>query len=230
MKSRSLLVAAVLACLPAASIAAPTAPIDPPAAAAPEKTAPAKAEAKPTAPSLVGKAAPEFTLKDLDGKDVKLSSFKGKVVVLEWFNPGCPYVKKSHTVGSLIDTAKKHTAKGVVWLAINSGAAGKQGHEPAMNAQSAKTWAMTHPILRDIDGTVGKAYGATNTPHMFVIDKKGVVAYAGAIDNSPDAEKLSATGGTLINYVDVAVEAVSAGKAVKTAQTKAYGCGVKYGS
>ncbi len=225
MNSRSLLLAAALACLPVVSFAAPTAPIEPPAA-----TAPAKADAKAAAPSLVGKAAPDFTLKDLDGKDVKLSSFKGKVVVLEWFNPGCPYVKKSHTVGSLIDTAKKHTAKGVVWLAINSGAAGKQGHEPKMNAESAKTWAMSHPILRDVDGTVGKAYGATNTPHMFVIDKKGVVAYAGAIDNSPDAEKKSAEGGTLINYVDVAVEAVSAGKPVKTAQTKAYGCGVKYGS
>lgn len=230
MNSRSLFVAAVLACLPVASIAAPTAPIDPPAATAPVPPPPAKAEAKAAAPSLVGKTAPDFTLKALDGKDVKLSSFKGKVVVLEWFNPGCPYVKKSHTVGSLIDTAKKHTAKGVVWLAINSGAAGKQGHEPALNAQSAKTWAMAHPILRDIDGTVGKAYGATNTPHMFVIDKKGVVAYAGAIDNSPDAERKSAEGGTLINYVDAAVAAVTAGKAVKTAQTKAYGCGVKYGS
>ncbi len=229
MQLRSLLLAAALACLPVASLAAPTAPIEPPVPAS-EKTAPAKPETKPTAPSVVGKAAPEFTLKDLDGKNVKLSSFKGKVVVLEWFNPGCPYVKKSHTVGSLIDTAKKHTAKGVVWLAINSGAVGKQGHEPRMNAEAAKTWAMTHPILRDVDGAVGKAYGATNTPHMFVIDKKGVVAYAGAIDNSPDAERKSAEGGTLINYVDAAVEAVTAGKAVKTAQTKAYGCGVKYGS
>ena len=229
MQLRSLLLAAALACLPVASLAAPTAPIEPPVPAS-EKTAPAKPETKPTAPSVVGKAAPEFTLKDLDGKNVKLSSFKGKVVVLEWFNPGCPYVKKSHTVGSLIDTAKKHTAKGVVWLAINSGAAGKQGHEPRMNAEAAKTWAMTHPILRDVDGAVGKAYGATNTPHMFVIDKKGLVAYAGAIDNSPDAERKAAEGGTLINYVDAAVAAVTAGKAVKTAQTKAYGCGVKYGS
>jgi len=218
MKSRSLVIALALACLPAAALAAPTAA--PPVA---------KAE-RPTAPSLVGKAATDFTLEDLDGNQVKLSSYRGKIVVLEWFNPGCPYVKKSHTVGSLIDTAKKHTAKGVVWLAINSGAAGKQGHEPKINAESAKTWAMGHPILRDVDGKVGKAYGATNTPHMFVIDTKGVVAYAGAIDNSPDAEGKSAEGGTLINYVDVAVEAVRAGKPVKTAQTKAYGCGVKYGS
>ena len=229
MMFRSALVAAALACLPTASLAAPSAPIEAPPAPAPAKAAEAKAE-KPAPANVVGKAAPDFTLKDLDGKDVKLSSFKGKVVVLEWFNPGCPYVKKSHTAGSLIDTAKKHTAKGVVWLAINSGAAGKQGHEPRMNAESAKTWAMGHPILSDVDGTVGKSYGATNTPHMFVIDKKGVVAYAGAIDNSPDAERKSPEGGTLINYVDAAVAAVSAGKAVKTAQTKAYGCSVKYGS
>jgi len=222
MSFRTLFVAAAVACLPTASIAAPTSPT---------AAEPKKAEApKPAPASLVGKAAPDFALKDLDGKEVKLSSFKGKIVVLEWFNPGCPYVKKSHTVGSLIDTAKKHTDKGGVWLAINSNAAGKQGHEPAMNAEAAKTWTLTHPILRDIDGTVGKAYGATNTPHMFVIDKKGVVAYAGAIDNSPDAEKKSAEGGTLINYVDAAVEAISGGKAVKTSQTKAYGCGVKYGS
>ncbi len=194
------------------------------APAAPKQLEPVPAGAE------VGKPAPDFTLPDLDGKQVKLSAFKGKTVVLEWFNPGCPYVKKSHTAGSLIDTAKKHTAKGVVWLAINSGAAGQQGHEPKMNAESAKTWAMSHPILRDVDGTVGKTYGATNTPHMFVIDKKGVVAYAGAIDNSPDAERKSPEGGTLINYVDAAVKAVSAGKTVKTAQTKAYGCSVKYGS
>jgi len=222
MTPRSLVVALALACVPAASIAAPVAPT------AAEPTTPQPA--KPAAPSLVGKAAPDFTLQDLDGKNIKLSAFKGKIVVLEWFNPGCPYVKKSHTVGSLIDTANKHTAKGVVWLAINSGAAGKQGHERAINVEAAKTWSMTHPILRDVDGTVGKAYGATNTPHMFVIDKKGVVAYAGAIDNSPDAEKKSADGGTLIHYVDVAVEAVRAGKLVKAAQTRAYGCSVKYGS
>src|SRR6187549_3341088 len=117
-----------------------------------------------------GTPAPDFELKDLDGKVVKLSDFKGKTVVLEWFNPGCPYVKASHTVGSLVDTSKRHIKDGVVWLAINSGAPGKQGNDPALNAESAKTWSMGHPILRDEAGTVGKAYGATNTPNMFVID------------------------------------------------------------
>jgi peroxiredoxin len=189
------------------------------------------ADVKPAVQSpVLGKPAPDFTLKDLAGKEVKLSSFKGKVVVLEWFNPGCPFVQKSHTVGSLVDTAKRHIKDGIVWLAINSGAKGKQGNDLAMNAEAAKTWSITHPVLRDEAGAVGKAYGATNTPNMFVIDKAGKVVYAGAIDNSPDGERKSPEGGTLINYVDAALGDVAAGRAVKTAVTKPYGCGVKYGS
>jgi peroxiredoxin len=180
--------------------------------------------------ATVGKPAPDFKLKDLAGKEVSLASYKGKVVVLEWFNPGCPFVKKSHGQGSLVDTAKRHAKKGVVWLAINSGAPGKQGADVAMNTEAAKSWSIEHPILRDESGTVGKAYGATNTPHMFVIDKKGVLVYAGAIDNSPDGEGKSPEGGKLINYVEAALEDVAAGKAVRTSTTKAYGCSVKYGS
>jgi peroxiredoxin len=182
------------------------------------------------APATVGKPAPDFSLKDLAGKDVKLSSFKGKTVVLEWFNPGCPYVKKSHTVGSLVGTAAKHTKNGVVWLAINSSAPGKQGGDPQDSTAAVKTWSLDHPLLLDPTGTTGKAYGATNTPHMFVIDGKGTLVYAGAIDNSPDGEGKSAAGGKLINYVDAALEDLAAKRAVKTATTKAYGCGVKYGS
>ncbi len=188
---------------------------------------PKAAEAAPVK-GEVGKPAPDFALKDLDGKEIKLSKYKGKVVVLEWFNPGCPYVKKSHTVGSLVDTAKKHTDKGVVWLAINSGAAGREGSELSANTDAVKAFGMTHPVLRDESGTVGKAYGATNTPHMYVIDKKGVLQYAGAIDNSPDAEKKSAPDGKLVNYVDDAIAAVNAGKPVAVATSKAYGCSVKY--
>ncbi len=182
------------------------------------------------APAVVGKPAPDFTLKDLAGKEVKLSSFKGKTVVLEWFNPGCPFVKKSHTVGSLVGTAKKHAKSGVVWLAINSNAPGKQGSDPKDNASAAKTWTMEHPLLLDPTGATGKAYGATNTPHMFVIDKKGTLVYAGAIDNSPDGEGQSAPDGKLVNYVDAALADVAAKRAVRTAKTKAYGCSVKYGS
>jgi peroxiredoxin len=188
-----------------------------------------KEPAKPAA-AAVGKPAPDFKLPDLAGKEVSLASFKGKVVVLEWFNPGCPFVKKAHGQGSLVDAAKRHAKNGVVWLAINSGGPGKQGADVAMNTEAAKAWSMAHPILRDETGAVGKAYGATNTPHMYVIDKNGVLVYAGAIDNSPDGEGKSPQGGKLINHVDAALEDVAAGKPVRTPTTKAYGCTVKYAS
>src|ERR1041385_2958841 len=130
----------------------------------PESAAPPVASTSTVTPSAavigkaeVGKPAPDFALSDLDGKEVKLSSFKGKVVVLEWFNPGCPFVQRSHSVGSLVDTAKRHMKDGVTWLAINSGAAGKQGAAADANAEAVKKWAIPNPVLRDEAGTVGKA-------------------------------------------------------------------------
>jgi peroxiredoxin len=212
----------------------------PPEAAGAHTTATTTAEAAPTLqsaaapispdapPAAVGKPAPDFTLKDLDGNAVRLSSFKGKVVVLEWFNPGCPFVKRSHTKGSLVGTAAKYTKTGIVWLAVNSSASGKEGHGSSANRDAAKTFGMTHPILLDESGAVGKTYGATNTPHMFVIDDKGTLVYRGAIDNSPDGERESPTSGTLTSYVEEALASVAAGKPVATAETKAYGCSVKY--
>jgi alkyl hydroperoxide reductase subunit AhpC len=200
---------------------------------APAKTAEKKADAKSDeAPkgAEVGKPAPDFTLKDLDGKDVSLASFKGKTVVLEWFNPGCPFVKNSYGKGSLKGTAKRHTEKGVVWLSINSGAPGKQGAGLDANKEGAKTLDVPNPILLDEEGKIGKAYGATNTPHLFIVDKTGTLVYAGAIDNSPDGEGESPEGGKLVNYVDQAVGELDAGKPVSVSRTKAYGCGVKYGS
>jgi peroxiredoxin len=176
----------------------------------------------------LGKPAPDFTLKDTDGKTVSLASFKGKTVVLEWFNPGCPYVKASHSKGSLVDTAKKQQKKGIVWLSINSGAPGKQGAGVENSKTGAKGFNMENPVLIDEAGTVGKAYGATNTPHLFVIDAKGNLVYRGAIDNSPDGEGQSPEGGKLVNYVDAALEDLAAGRAVKISDTKAYGCSVKY--
>ncbi len=176
----------------------------------------------------VGKPAPDFKLKDLDGKEVSLSSFKGKTVILEWFNPECPFVKKSHTKGSLKGLASTMTDKGVVWLAINSGAAGKQGAGVEKNKTGAEALAVKNPILLDESGEVGKMYGATNTPHMFVIDPSGVLVYAGAIDNSPDGEGESPEGGKLVNYVTDAIAALDAKRAVATPSTKAYGCSVKY--
>ena len=184
--------------------------------------------AAPALAAEVGQPAPDFTLSDLDGKPHRLSDLKGKIVVLEWFNPGCPYVGNSHTKGSLVDTAARKTREGVVWLAVNSGSPGKQGHGVEVNRAAAKAWSLSHPILLDEAGTVGKAFGATNTPHMFVVGKDGKLAYKGAIDNSPDGERGSPQGGTLVEYVSAAIDDLAAGRPVRTAETKPYGCSVKY--
>lgn len=179
-------------------------------------------------PAQVGAPAPEFTLQDLDGKSVSLSQFRGKLVVLEWFNPGCPFVRSSHTVGSLKGLAAKHAGEGVVWLAINSGGPGKQGAGLDANRQGIAQFGMQHPVLVDEAGKVGQLYGAERTPHMFVINPEGVLVYRGAIDNSPDGEGQSPEGGKLVNYVDGAISAVQTGAKVSPAETKAYGCSVKY--
>lgn len=177
-----------------------------------------------------GAPAPDFTLKDLGGKPIHLADYKGKIVILEWFNPECPYVRASHSKGSLVGLAKKYTAQGVVWLAVNSGAPGKQGAGAEKNRAAQEAFRMEHAILVDESGQAGHAYGATNTPHLFVISKEGKVVYKGAIDNSPDGEGGSPEGGKLVNYVDRAMEDLSAGRSLRTPLTKAYGCSVKYGS
>jgi len=184
--------------------------------------------ATPVLSADVGQPAPDFALPDLDGKVHKLSDHRGQIVVLEWFNPGCPFVVSSHTKGSLVDTAARKAKAGVVWLAVNSAAPGKQGHGVEVNRAAAKSWSMAHPILVDEAGVVGRAYGATNTPHMFVVGKDGKLAYKGAIDNSPDGEKGSPQGGVLVEHVSAAIEDLTAGRPVRTAETRAYGCGVKY--
>jgi peroxiredoxin len=183
-----------------------------------------------SAKAEIGQPAPDFKLKDLDGKEVSLASLKGKTVVLEWFNPGCPFVQKSHQKGSLKGLSSKVADKGVVWIAINSGAPGKQGAGVDANRAGAKDLGVANAIYLDEDGAVGKAYGATNTPHMYIIDAKGTLVYAGAIDNSPDAEGESPEGGKLVNYVESALDELGAGKPVTVSRTKAYGCSVKYGS
>jgi len=176
------------------------------------------------AAAVVGQQAPEFTLSDLDGKETKLSDHKGKTVVLEWFNPGCPYVKYAHGDGPLDTQAAKATDDKTVWLAINSSAPGKQGHGIEANKEAAKAWKMDHPILVDEDGTVGRLYGARTTPQMFIVDTEGTLVYAGALDNSP----LGKTQGDPTNYVSTALAEVGSEAGVKVDSTKPYGCSVKY--
>lgn len=226
----SVFVAATVACSktpdPKAVTPEPGAATAPAAVPGSDKTT--TTSAATTEKAEVGKPAPDFTLKDTDGRPVHLADFKGKTVVLEWFNPDCPFVKKSHDKGSLKNYANAKVKQGVAWIAVNSGAAGKQGHGAARNADAKKAWALEHPVLLDEAGTVGKAYGATNTPHMYVIDPTGTLRYAGAIDNSPDAEGESPQGGKLVNYVEQALGEIAGGKPVSVASTKAYGCSVKF--
>jgi peroxiredoxin len=170
-------------------------------------------------------AAPDFTLPDLDGNQVTLSSFRGKVVVLEWFNPNCPFVRYSHSDGPLRDLAAQHMAKGVVWLAIKSGAPGREGHGALVNRSARDTWKLEHPILLDETGKVGHAYDARATPTMVVIDARGSIAYQGALDNAP-LGKTPSSG--LDIFVNDALEAVLAGRAPEVTETRSYGCSIKY--
>ncbi|MEO8179470.1 MAG: thioredoxin family protein [Deltaproteobacteria bacterium] len=179
-------------------------------------------------PAQLGQPAPDFTLPDLDGKQVSLAAFRGKPVVLEWFNPGCPFVKASHTEGSLKGYAAAETAQGVTWLAINSGGPGKQGNGAEATKQGQTAFGMQHPVLLDEAGSVGRLYGAERTPQLYVINAEGVLVYRGAIDNSPDGEGKSPEGGKLVNYVASALQAVRTGGKVEPPETKPYGCTVKY--
>ena len=195
----------------------------PSAGGQPEKKEHKKDEASHGA--KIGQAAPDFTLTDTDGKTVKLADFKGKTVVLEWFNPECPVVKGQHDGGCLKDCAAKATKDGIVWLAINSGGPGMEGNGVEKNKKAVEGWKMEHPVLIDEDGTVGRTYGAKNTPTMYIIDAKGMLAYHGAIDNMASGKP---EGGAPINYVEKALAEIKEGKPVSVAETKAYGCGVKY--
>lgn len=197
---------------------APT-PVPPPPTNEPAAVVPASAR-----PTGLG-AAPDFTLKDLDGNQVSLASFRGKTVVLEWFNPGCPFVQYAHGKGPLKDMAAKKTAEGIVWLSINSGAPGKQGHGIDVNKKAAADWNMKNPILIDDSGQVGKAYGAKTSPHMYIIDKDGQLVYRGALDNAPLGE---VRGDTLVSHVETALAALAAGAPVEPVETTPYGCSVKY--
>ena len=199
-----------------------------PEEAKPEETKPE--ETKPEAPAVeaaLGEAAPAFTLKDVDGNEHSLESYKGKTVVLEWFNPECPFVKYAHGEGELKEMAKDVTNDGIVWLSINSGAPGKQGHGAEATKAGIEAFAMTNPVLLDETGEVGHRYGAEKTPHMFVINGEGALVYRGAIDNAPMGE-VRDSGADKINYVAAALADLKEGRPVATAESPAYGCSVKY--
>lgn len=176
----------------------------------------------------VGKSAPNFTLTDTYGKSHSLSDFKGKFVVLEWVNFGCPFVVKHYGSNNMQSLQKKYTAKNVVWLSINSSAQGKEGYFTADEVNTKikeQKGAATHYLL-DTDGKVGKMFDAKTTPHMFVIDPSGKLIYAGAIDDKASTDQADVK--TAKNYVSQALDEAMAGKEVSTKSVKAYGCKVKY--
>lgn len=174
-----------------------------------------------------GSDAPDFTLTDVHGNAHALKAHQGKIVVLEWTNYDCPFVRKFYSVGAMQKLQEKLTGKGVVWMSINSSAPGKQGNfSKDVWLKRMEKAGVKVPVLLDADGAVGRAYGAATTPHMFVIDAEGKIAYQGAIDskrsvNSDDIENAD-------NYVKAAVMSLLDGKAVEVTDTKSYGCSVKY--
>lgn len=176
----------------------------------------------------IGKPAPDFTLPDLSGKKHELSNYKGKYVVLEWVNFGCPFVKKHYGSHNMQNLQKEFSDKGVVWLSICSSALGKQGNESAESAEKGISqfgWAAS-AYLVDENGKVGKLYNAKTTPEMFVVDPKGTLIYEGAIDDKPTPNPAAIEGSN--NYVKAALNESTAGKSVTIPSTKPYGCSVKY--
>jgi hypothetical protein len=180
--------------------------------------------------AVVGQKAPEFTAKDATGKTVNLADFKGKTVVLEWVNPGCPYVRKHYGAGNMQSTQKDAADKGVVWLAINST---DTQHPDYLAPAALQGWmteqkaAATHTVM-DESGKIGQQYAARTTPHMYIINAQGNLIYAGGIDSIASANPADIK--TATNYVKQSLGEVAAGKPISSANTKPYGCSVKYKS
>jgi peroxiredoxin len=176
----------------------------------------------------VGSPAPAFTAPDSQGRTQALDQYRGKYVVLEWHNQGCPYTRKHYVSGNMQGLQKEWTAKGVVWFTVISSAPGSQGYvtPPEENAYLARMHAAPTAVLLDSDGKVGHLYNAKTTPQMFVIDPQGKLIYAGAIDDKPTPDPEDIRGAD--NYVSDALTAAMAGKAVATPYSRSYGCSVKY--
>jgi peroxiredoxin len=176
----------------------------------------------------VGETAPAFTGAATNGQSVSLADQRGKIVILEWTNHDCPYVRKHYDSGNMQTLQKEITAQGVVWLTLISSSPGTQGYVSPKQADELTASRKANPtaVLLDPTGAVGKAYGATNTPHMYIVDKAGLLVYAGAIDDRPTTRRTDVQGAH--NYVRAALEDMAAGRAVQTPVTRAYGCTVKY--
>ncbi|MGA8513310.1 MAG: thioredoxin family protein [Burkholderiaceae bacterium] len=180
--------------------------------------------------ATIGQKAPDFTLRDTAGKSVSLADFKGKTVVLEWLNPGCPYVRKHYSGGNMQSTQKDAASKGVVWLAINST---DTEHPDYLKPAALQAWmgeqkaAASHTLM-DESGKAGQAYAARTTPHMYIVNPQGTLVYAGGIDSIPSASASDIKAAT--NYIKVALAETAAGKPISAAQTRPYGCSVKYKS
>lgn len=181
----------------------------------------------PAAPQI-GQPAPEFSLPDSNGQTHKLSDFKGKFVVLEWLNHGCPFVKKHYGSGNMQSLQKNYTAKDVIWLSLASSAPGKQGHMTPDEINKAKVDNDAAPtaILIDEEGSVGRLYDAKVTPELYIIDPEGVLIYMGAIDDKKSVDPADIAGAK--NYVRQALDQAMAGTTVSESSTTAYGCPVKY--
>jgi hypothetical protein len=179
---------------------------------------------------LAAQAAPDFTAIDsISGKSITLSQFKGKIVVLEWTNALCPFVKKHYGIGNMQKLQQAATRDGVVWISINSGAEGNQGFladDAAVKAEIADKKSAPSYYVRDTQGKIGKLFAAKTTPHMFVIDASGALVYQGAIDSISSADPADIAGST--NFVTQALAEIKTGKPVSNAMTQPYGCSVKY--
>ncbi len=219
MKTRTMILSAVAGAMFAIGAGA-LAMQDEPSRPKKEEEAPKRAE--------IGKKAPDFELKDLEGKTHKLSDYKGKTIILEWFNPECPWVvhvhKEDHAYKKWSNSI--HEEKDYVIFAINSGAPGTQGSGLEKNKDYQKRWKIKYPILLDEEGKVGRLYDARTSPHMYVIDKEFKLRYAGAIDNYPAGRV--AENEEPVNYVMRAIEQIKKGTEVSPEKTRPYGCSVKY--
>jgi peroxiredoxin len=176
----------------------------------------------------VGQPAPDFKVKDTSGKEQSLAAYKGKFVVLEWVNPGCPFVQKHYDTSNMQSTQKAAEAKGVVWLTVSSTApdAGDYKKPTELASWIKQKGGAPTATLMDDDGKLGKAYGARTTPHMYVINPQGKLVYAGAIDSKATARKDDVKSAT--NYVTAALDEALAGKPVSKATSEPYGCSIKY--